>query len=66
MNNPEFELLVYLITVPERSQKSRQVTAQSDLLKLLPDCVRLYAIMTLIIKHIVNFLTVLKLIREKP
>ena len=65
MNNPEFELLVYLIT-SARALPEEPASYGSIRLKLLPDCVRLYAIMTLIIKHIVNFLTVLKLIREKP
>lgn len=66
MNNPEFELLVYLITSARALPEEPASYGSTDLLKLLPDCVGLYAIMTLIIKHIVNFLTVLKLIREKP
>lgn len=59
MNNPEFELLVYLIT---SARALPEEPASYGSIRLTEAASRLCRI----IKHIVNFLTVLKLIREKP
>jgi len=56
MNNPEFELLVYLIT---SARALPEEPASYGSIRLTEAASRLCQIM-------VNFLTVLKLIREKP
>ena len=63
MNNPEFELLVYLIT---SARALPEEPASYGSIRLIEAASRLCQIICNNDPDIVNFLTVLKLIREKP